>query len=221
MSSKLTRAKRKKKPNYGLMQTEIDAIGNYQSRINWMSKMSSRAYTNLKEISLWVLHDKFGFGLKRLNRVCDKVQSAVIKNDQIGIKVDQMIIYCKKKMDIDIYAECKRIPRNTRYQIAGIEHPKNPRDMMDYTQAATLACTLAICMVCTELQEIEKFSKKQIRNFVGECIALINDYLATGYITQEDVTAILKKEVKFDMRGGKDGEKENGSANMGKSDTYD
>lgn len=61
------------------MQSEIDAIGAYQSRINWMSKMSSRAYANIKEISLWVLHDKFGFGLKRLNRVCEKVQSAVIK----------------------------------------------------------------------------------------------------------------------------------------------
>lgn len=73
-------------------------------------------------------------------------------------------------------------------------------------------------MVCTELQEIEKFSKKQIRNFVNECIALINDYLATGYITQKDVTAILKKEVKFDMRGGEDGKQQKGSANMGKSD---
>ena len=218
MSSKLTRAKRKNKPNYGWMQSEIDAIGAYQNRINWMSKMSGQAYTNIKEISLWVLHDKSGFGIKRLNRVNEQVRSCVLKNDQAGIKVDHMILYCKKKMDIDIYAECRRIPRNTRYQIAGIEHPKNPRDMMDYTQAATLACSLAICMVCTELQEIEKFSKKQIRNFVNECIALINDYLATGYITQEDVTAILKKEVKFDMRGGEDGKQQKGSANMGKSD---
>ena len=116
--------------------------------------------------------------------------------------MDHMILYCKEKMDIDIYVECKSIPRNTRYQIAGIEHPKNPRDMMDYTQAATLACALAICMVCTELQEIEKFSKNQIRKFVGECIALINDYIATGYITQDDVKQILKEEVKFDLAGG-------------------
>ncbi len=57
----------------------------------------------------------------------------MLKNDQAGIKVDHMILYCKEKMDIDIYAECKQIPRNTRYQIAGIEHPRNPRDMMDYT----------------------------------------------------------------------------------------
>lgn len=202
MSSKLSRAKRKKKPNYGWMQSEIDAIGEYQSRINWMSKMSSRAYTNIKEISVWVLHDKFGFGIKRLNRVNEQVRSCVLKNDQAGIKVDHMILYCKKKMDIDIYAECKRIPRNTRYQIAEMKHPRNPRDMYDYTQAATLACSLAICIVCTELQEIEKFSKKQIRNFVGECIALINDYIATGYITQDDVKQILKEEVKFDLTGG-------------------
>mgnify|MGYP000909297851 FL=1 len=79
MSSKLSRAKRKKKPNYGWMQSEIDAIGEYQSRINWMSKMSSRAYTNIKEISLWVLHDKFGFGIKRLNRVNEQVRSCVLK----------------------------------------------------------------------------------------------------------------------------------------------
>ena len=103
MSSKLSRAKRKKKPNYGWMQSEIDAIGEYQSRINWMSKMSSRAYTNIKEISLWVLHDKFGFGIKRLNRVNEQVRSCVLKNDQAGIKVDHMILYCKGKMDIDIY----------------------------------------------------------------------------------------------------------------------
>lgn len=202
MSSKLSRAKRKKKPNYGWMQSEIDAIGEYQSRIKWMSKMSSRAYTNIKEISLWVLHDKFGFGIKRLNRVNEQVRSCVLKNDQSGIKVDHMILYCKKKMDIDIYAECKRIPRNIRYQIAEMQHPRNPRDMYDYTQAATLACALAICMVCTELQEIEKFSKNQIRKFVGECIALINDYIATGYITQDDVKQILKEEVKFDLAGG-------------------
>lgn len=202
MSSKLSRAKRKKKPNYGRMQSEIDAIGEYQSRIKWMSKMSSRAYTNIKGISLWVLHDKFGFGIKRLNRVNEQVRSCVLKNDQAGIKVDHMILYCKKKMDIDIYAECKRIPRNTRYQIAEMQHPRNPRDMYDYTQAATLACALAICMVCTELQEIEKFSKNQIRKFVGECIALINDYIATGYITQDDVKQILKEEVKFDLAGG-------------------
>ena len=48
MSSKLTRAKRKNKPNYGWMQSEIDAIGAYQNRINWMSKMSGQAYTNIK-----------------------------------------------------------------------------------------------------------------------------------------------------------------------------
>lgn len=127
MSSKLTRAKRKNKPNYGWMQSEIDAIGAYQNRINWMSKMSGQAYTNIKEISLWVLHDKFGFGIKRLNRVNEQVRSCVLKNDQAGIKVDHMILYCKKKMDIDIYAECKQIPRNTRYQIAGIEHPKKSK----------------------------------------------------------------------------------------------
>lgn len=202
MSSKLNRAKRKKKPNYGWMQSEIDAIGEYQNRINWMSKMSSRAYTNIKEISLWVLHDKFGFGIKRLNRVNEQVRSCVLKNDQAGIKVDHMILYCKKKMDIDIYAECKRIPRNARYQIAEMQHPRNPRDMYDYTQAATLACALAICMVCTELQEIEKFSKNQIRKFVGECIALVNDYIATGYIIQDDVKQILKEEVKFNLAGG-------------------
>lgn len=202
MSSKLTRAKRKNKPNYGWMQSEIDAIGAYQNRINWMSKMSGQAYTNIKEISLWVLHDKFGFGIKRLNRVNEQVRSCVLKNDQAGIKVDHMILYCKGKMDIDIYAECKRIPRNTRYQIAEMQHPRNPRDMYDYTQAATLACSLSICMVCTELQEIEKFSKNQIRKFVGECIALINDYIATGYITQDDVKQILKEEVKFDLAGG-------------------
>lgn len=202
MSSKLSRAKRKKKPNYGWMQSEIDAIGEYQSRIKWMSKMSSRAYTNIKEISLWVLHDKFGFGIKRLNRVNEQVRSCVLKNDQAGIKVDHMILYCKEKMDIDIYAECKHIPRNARYQIAEIQHPRNTRDMYDYTQAATLACALAICMVCTELQEIEKFSKNQIRKFVGECIALINDYIVTGYITQDDVKQILKEEVKFDLAGG-------------------
>lgn len=137
-----------------------------------------------------------------MNRVNEQVRSCVLKNDQAGIKVDHMILYCKKKMDIDIYAECKRIPRNTRYQIAEMQHPRNPRDMYDYTQAATLACALAICMVCTELQEIEKFSKNQIRKFVGECIALINDYIATGYITQDDVKKILKEEVKFDLAGG-------------------
>lgn len=37
MSSKLSRAKRKKKPNYGWMQSEIDAIGEYQSRIKWIT----------------------------------------------------------------------------------------------------------------------------------------------------------------------------------------
>lgn len=108
MSSKLTRAKRKNKPNYGWMQSEIDAIGAYQNRINWMSKMSGQAYTNIKEISLWVLHDKFGFGIKRLNRVNEQVRSCVLKNDQAGIKVDHMILYCKKKMDIDIYADSKK-----------------------------------------------------------------------------------------------------------------
>ncbi len=47
-------------------------------------------------------------------------------------------------------------------------------------------------------------ARSRFVNFVNECIALINDYLATGYITQKDVTAILKKEVKFDMRGGEE-----------------
>lgn len=223
MSSRLTRAKRKEKnrPKYGWMETEIKAINQYQDRLNWMSKMSGRAYLNMKEIALWVLHDKFGFGTKRLNRVSERVQTAVIKNDEVGVKVEQMIYYCKQKMDVDVYAECKRMTRKARYMIAGIEHPKNPRDMMEYTKAATMACTLGMCMICVELQEIEKFSKNQIRKFVGECVALINDYLDTGYITQEDVRNILKLEVKFDMRGSNNGKQENSSANMGKSNTDD
>ena len=42
-------------------------------------KYYRRAYTNIKEISLWVLHDKFGFGIKRLNRVNEQVRSCVLK----------------------------------------------------------------------------------------------------------------------------------------------
>lgn len=115
--------------------------------------------------------------------------------------------------------ECKQIPRNTRYQIAGIEHPKNPRDMHGTIhKLLRQPVHFAICMVCTELQEIEKFSKKQIRNFVNECIALINELSGNRIYYTERCDCILKKEIKFDMRGGEDGEQQKGSANMGKSD---
>lgn len=65
MSNKLVR-KKKNKPKYDWMQSEIDAAVRRDAYDKHVAGYAVTMMQHVLEIGLWTLHDKFGFGRKRL-----------------------------------------------------------------------------------------------------------------------------------------------------------
>ena len=198
MSSKLSK-KKKKKPEYGWMQAEIDAMQKKQNERNKLTEMVSLTYHNLKEVSMWVIHDKFGYGKKRLQRVDNTTEQYIIEYADGRLEVDQLLFFVKEKIGIDLSERVKEIPQSYRMEIAQIAMPKTGRDMISTMKSINGAFELWLALICTALYTKEKISRPQINQFISGCVELI-DYLRCKTISQEDIWDALKKETGYEIR---------------------
>jgi hypothetical protein len=69
MSSKL----KKKSKNKFLSKSDLQGIRDYTKRANNTDKLISDSYYNIKLIAFQILHDKFGFGNKRISRLDEQM----------------------------------------------------------------------------------------------------------------------------------------------------
>ena len=91
MSSKLSKRKRNK-PVYGWMEKEIRQVEKVDARKHEVAGFCKTMALHTLEISLWTLHDKFGFGKKRLERVN-------------GIIIEYFGAHYEKEMNIHVLGE--------------------------------------------------------------------------------------------------------------------
>ena len=193
MSSKLVR-KKKNKPKYGWMQSEIDAVVRRDAYDKHVAGYAVTMMQHVLEIGLWTLHDKFGFGRKRLERVQGIFNEYLKEHYEKKLNVQEFPILVQAKAGADVEAEAKKFSQKCRMNLAKMEYPKNPRDLKVKLITITDALSTTYAMICTELITREKMSAPKVRQFLAECTAFINDYLDGGWVCQEDIRFQLEKE---------------------------
>ena len=194
MSSKLVR-KKKSKVERSWMWNEIEQLGEMNEWKRYFANYCVPMMINSQEICLWILHDKFGFGRKRLERVQACV-NAYMESDCDGDLNTRQLPEALRvmKTSCDVYEEAKKVPQRMRIKIAKMERVNNPREFRIRVKVVTDALAMTYAMICTELVTMEKMSAPKVRQFLTECTAFINDYLDGGWVCQEDIRYQLEKE---------------------------
>ena len=187
MSSKLK--KKTKKP----IRKDMDS----EKRESNTTKLVEEAYYNLRLISYQILHDKFGFGQKRIIRLEQTMDEMRASRDEVGISLEDMIGYMHRRYDIDVRAEVNVVPFRERFALTRF------KIHADSQQSAGMYLLASICDYFTflgiVLREQFKFSSRQIREAYGWIRYYINTLSRPKQfdLTMKDIAECLMDEVKY------------------------
>lgn len=201
LSRKLSNRKRNKKPDYGWMQSEIDALQKYQNKRNERAEMTLQTYEHLREISMWVLHDKFGYGKKRLERVDVTIGKYLEQYEQGDLEANEIIYFASQKIGKDLDELVRSIPQNERMNLAGVTLPKNPRDMIPMLKSINGIMTTYFALMITALNTKMKMSVPQVKKFIDEVMYIINS-LRRGFLKIGDMSKTLRIETGYEIKKG-------------------
>lgn len=192
---------RQRKPVYGWMQNEIDAMNRKRNHRDNMAGMILQIYYRFKEVSAYVLRDKFDFGKKRLSRVEQTMDAYIISYVDGEVSIEDLKFYCKEKIEISVEEIAKQIPQSYKLRLAKEIFAKsigNPREAL---RVINSVIQLYFALTLTALHAKEKFSRPQIRTFVDEFLGVINSLqrVKQTMLTQQDLHDVLKEECGYEI----------------------
>jgi len=155
-----------------------------------------------RDIGSYVLHDKHGYGKKRLNDIEGLIWSYNEKYALGELTLNELMAYCKGYLDITPSAITSRIPKKFRENIAkrhilGVYN----REYLEAMRIINGGCNLYWAMIVTALHSTKKMSKPEIKRFINEFIYVTEELLdkdITG-LTHEDLKMVLQEESKFSI----------------------
>ena len=198
MSSILAKKKNKNKPVYGWTQTEKKALKEHQRKTDALADMTLYTYYRIKEISMWILHDKFGYGKKRLERVHETTEAHLISYSDGELDIHGLVEFVKQKIGIDLSTEVRKIPQSERMFLAGAKIPKS-RDLMISQMKSINGIIVAwFALICTALHTKLKLSKADTHRFIEECVEFFNT-MKLGYVQMDELREALKAETGFEL----------------------
>lgn len=196
MSSVLNRKKKKNLP-LGYTKKEMDIIRSKSKLERNTDNLIEESFLNIKLIAYQILHDKFGFGQKRIARVESTVDSYLKSAAGGGMSTNELQFYLQQKCNIDVKEEANMVPFRERFALT------NYKINMDSQQSAGMYLLASICNyfsllgVCLKTQF--RFSARQIRKVYEH----IRDYINTlsrykqFELKIEDIAASVMEECKF------------------------
>ena len=202
MSSKL----KKKGKNKFFTKSDLQGVRDYAKRVNNTDKLISDSYCNIKMIAFQILHDKFGFGNKRISRL-DEHMDRFLEDVEVQKKsTKELEDYLIERCKVDARAEANMVPFRERFAITKYKiHPESQRQAGQTLLASIFVSFLALG-IC--LKEDFKFSANQIKKAYWH----IRDYINTlsrykqFELTLDGVAESLFEDVKYRVGQFKDGE---------------
>ena len=179
MSNALARKKKRMQP-LGYSKSELIGIQRHAKAQSNADYLIEESYYNVRMMAYQALHDKFGFGHKRIIKV-EQTIDAYVENAKDGTTGEELGFYLKDKCKIDVREETNKIPYRESFYL--VER-----------KIAHLFNYLAMLGVCLKTQF--KFSGNQIRQ-VYERIRYLISCLATGYETMTGIASVLEWECKY------------------------
>jgi hypothetical protein len=169
----------------------------WEKRVSNTDKLIEESYYNLRLISYQILHDKFGFGQKRIIRLEQTMDELRGSRDDVGISLEDMIGYMHRRYGIDVRAEVNVVPFRERFALTRF------KIHADSQQSAGMYLLASICDYFTflgiVLREQFKFSARQIREAYGWMRYYINTLSRPKQfeLTIKDIAECLMEEVRY------------------------
>lgn len=193
MSNALSR-KKKKNDALGYSMNEIFGIQQYaraQSNTNYLIEES---FCNIRLIAYQILHDKFGFGNKRINRVEMTIDTYLKSAANGELSTAKLEYFMKTKCNISVKEEANKVPFRERFSL--IDRKVAPNSMQKAGQylAASICNYFSLLGNCLKTQF--KFSTRQIREVFEWILYYINS-LSQKYLDMTDVASVLYHECNY------------------------
>lgn len=111
--------KRKRKPMepVGFTKKEIAETKDAMARLNNTAELMGEAFLNVRLIAYQILHDKFGFGKKRITKVDETIDKYIQKAAAGRVTETELMFLLKEKYNIDVKAEANKVPFRERFAI--------------------------------------------------------------------------------------------------------
>ncbi len=187
MSSKLKKKTKNsvaKKNDYAIRERNTD-------------KLIEDSYYNIRLIAYQILHDKFGFGQKRIVRVENTIDKYMESKAEGGLHTDEMLFFMQEKCKIDVKEEVNQVPFRERFAVTKYKiHAESQQSAGMYLLASicNYFCLLGVC-----LKTQFKFSTRQIKE-VYEWIRYYINTLSRQKqfdLTIKDIAECLIEEVGY------------------------
>ena len=208
MSSVLKRKKRVLEP-VGYDRKTIAKAAEWSMRQRNTENLIEESYLNVKLIAYQILHDKFGFGKKRITRVEETVDRYLQKAATGAVTESEMMFLLKQKYDIDTKEEANKVPFLERFALTKAYILPESKQSAGMYLLASICNYFTLLGVCLKTQF--KFSARQIREVYEHIRSYINTL--SNYkryeLKIEDIAESVAEECKFiDRRfvGGTNGE---------------
>ena len=189
MSSVLNRKKKKMQP-LGYKE-EIHVFNQKKVRkMNYATEIASKTFLDTKLISYQILHDKFGFGLKRIKRLEAEI-NALLDGET---SCSEMVCYLSKEKGIDLTNI--DVPQRELLGFQGVSYDNCILPLQNKINVIAGTVSDYIVLSVTALRTLFKFSKNQIMKYV-EWICYYIGSISMGYETMTGVASVLECECKY------------------------
>lgn len=192
MSNALARKKKRMEP-LGYSREEILSIQHHARAKSNSDYLINESYYNIRLMAYQALHDKFGFGQKRIVKVENTIDS-YLENAKDGTSTEELSFYLKNKCKIDVKEETNKIPYRDSFYL--VERKVAPNCMLQANKFLLAQVFNYFAMLGTCLKIQFNFSANQIRNVYGWIRFYIN-CIATGYETMTGIASVLEHECNY------------------------
>lgn len=189
MSNALSRKRKKMQP---IGYKEEVHVFNQQAvrRLNYAKELGDKTFSDTKLIAYQILHDKFGFGLKRIERLGSGVEAILQKK----VPYLKLVDYLEEEKEIDL--SDVDVPQRELLAFQNVPYDNKILPLKNKIKVIAGTVSDYIVLSVVVLKEQFKFSKNQIMEYVGWICYYINS-LATGYETMLGVASVLACECKY------------------------
>lgn len=194
MSNALKRKGKKMQP-VGYSKKEISSINKYSKERSKMNNTTYSAYLDVRLIAYQVLHDKFGFGQKRIVQLENTVNVYLEKNrTDRNMSTGALVCFLKEKAGIDIAKEVNRIPYRECVLLSGEQKP-----LPNTGKLVAAAIYNYLALSCVALKTVFKFSAKKLSEYMEWIRYYINTLSREKQLglTMKDIAECLIDECKY------------------------
>ncbi len=155
MSSKL------KKKSKSTSQKEMLKSRDWNKRVSNTDKLIEESYYNIRLIAYQILHDKFGFGQKRIVRVENTIDAYLSAQEQGEFTFVGLEKLLKEKCKIDVKEEANKVPFRERFALTKYKINADSQQSAGMYLLASICNYFSLLGVCLKTQF--KFSTRQIK----------------------------------------------------------